>query len=181
LQCRSDTIRQDGFARTYRRNKDSLKGRIFQQAQWPNFALQHYPPENHNMSNTPPIRRGRAPVLHAAHRELQPRTPQHPGRAAPLGKTADRQQWPARQGFDTMSDTTQSLWLDKAELARLTGYRWKSRQVAHLKASKIPHTVNRLGEPLVVRAVIEGQGGIEKTRRKKAAPTEPNWAAIGLE
>ncbi|WP_159098889.1 DUF4224 domain-containing protein [Aquabacterium olei] len=76
-----------------------------------------------------------------------------------------------------MSD---DLWLTKEQLARLTGYRQKARQIAKLKADRIPHTVSRTGHPVVARAAIEGAGGIEKVRRKRKEQTEPNWAAIGL-
>lgn len=67
--------------------------------------------------------------------------------------------------------------LSAEELVALTGYRQKSRQIAKLKADKIPHTVSRTGHPRVIRALA--QGGKTTTQRKKE-PAGPRWDAIGV-
>lgn len=55
------------------------------------------------------------------------------------------------------------LLLEPPEVAKLTGikggYKGKSRnarQIAQLRAMKIPHYVTAAGRPAVVRAIIEG-------------------------
>jgi hypothetical protein len=47
------------------------------------------------------------------------------------------------------------MFLTEQELIDLTGFRQPSKQVAHLKAQRIPFHVNRAGHPRVVRAVLE--------------------------
>ena len=47
-------------------------------------------------------------------------------------------------------------FLTDAELSQLTGYAFKSRQVAWLEANGIPHTVNACGHPTVCWAHVIG-------------------------
>lgn len=70
------------------------------------------------------------------------------------------------------------LFLTDDELVTLTGYRQPSKQVAHLRAQRIPFHTNRAGHPRVARAAVEG--------RKVANPApagapksswSPSWAA----
>lgn len=70
-----------------------------------------------------------------------------------------------------------SFLLTDDELIALTGYRQKAKQIAQLKAAKIPHTVSRTGHPRVIRALAEG--GRSATQRKKD-PAGPRWDAIGV-
>lgn len=64
------------------------------------------------------------------------------------------------------------LFLTDDELATLTGYRQPSKQVAHLKAQRIPYHTNRAGHPRVARAVLEGK----RTAEPKQASWSPSWA-----
>lgn len=68
------------------------------------------------------------------------------------------------------------LLLLPAEVAKLTdikgGTKGKSRsarQIAQLRAMKIPHYVTAAGRPAVVRAIIEGGTGAS------APPPAPGW------
>lgn len=65
------------------------------------------------------------------------------------------------------------MFLSEAELVDLTGYRQAVKQVAHLKAQRIPFHVNRAGHPRVARAVLEGRKVVEKS----AKSWSPSWAA----
>jgi hypothetical protein len=64
------------------------------------------------------------------------------------------------------------MFLTDEELVQLTGYRQASKQVAHLKAQRIPFHVNRAGHPRVTRAVLEGRKVVEKTTKSWS----PSWA-----
>ena len=67
-----------------------------------------------------------------------------------------------------------TLFLTDQELVELTGYRHVSKQVAHLKAQRIPFHTNRAGHPRVARAVFEGG----KVAAPKTTPSwSPAWAA----
>lgn len=69
------------------------------------------------------------------------------------------------------------LFISDDELVTLTGYRQASKQVAHLKAQRIPFHVNRAGHPKVARAVLEGR----KVSTPTAAKTwSPSWAGNQL-
>lgn len=64
------------------------------------------------------------------------------------------------------------MFLTAAELAILTGYRQKGRQLARLRQMGIPFWTNAAGQPVVARAAIEG-------RKAPARPTQdwvPAWA-----
>ncbi len=75
--------------------------------------------------------------------------------------------------FLTMTETM--LFLTENELRDLTGYRQASKQVAHLKAQRIPFHVNRAGHPRVARAILEGK---KPTKESTPASTwSPSWAA----
>lgn len=58
------------------------------------------------------------------------------------------------------------LFLSDAELVKLTGYAWKSKQIQWLKAEAIPFRTAATGHPVVTRAAIEG-------RPANALPAEP--------
>lgn len=53
-------------------------------------------------------------------------------------------------------------FLDENEIAKLTGRKMKSRQIAALRQMGIPFFVNAIGRPIVTRSTLEG--------RKEAAP-----------
>lgn len=61
-----------------------------------------------------------------------------------------------------------SMFLEKDELARLTGRKTKSKQIAALRSMGIPFFVNACGHPIVTRVAVEGRPSAEK------AP-EPRW------
>ena len=61
-----------------------------------------------------------------------------------------------------------TLFLEDDELAKLTGYKFKSKQIEWLKAAAIPFRVNATGHPVVTRGAIEG---------RKEEPAQPQrWA-----
>ena len=64
------------------------------------------------------------------------------------------------------------VFLTDAELVELTGYKQASKQVAHLKAQRIPFHTNCAGHPRVARAVLEGRKVSEKTSKSWS----PSWA-----
>jgi hypothetical protein len=49
------------------------------------------------------------------------------------------------------------LFLSDAELSKLTGFAWKSKQIQWLKAEGIPFRTSATGHPVVTRAAIEGR------------------------
>lgn len=51
----------------------------------------------------------------------------------------------------------QGLFLDDAELHRLTARKYKSKQIEWLRAQGIPFRINATGHPVVTRAVVEGR------------------------
>lgn len=66
------------------------------------------------------------------------------------------------------------MFLNDQDLFRLTGYRQKAKQIAHLKASKIPFHVDRYGRPRVACSVVEGRG----KAAKPADTWSPSWAGV---
>lgn len=75
-----------------------------------------------------------------------------------------------------------SLFLEPGEVASLTGIRGghkgktrEQRQIAQLKAQKIPFHVTAAGRPVVARAVIEGR----QARAEPVASWEPGVMAHG--
>lgn len=67
-----------------------------------------------------------------------------------------------------MSD---DLFLTEEQLARFTGRRMKSRQIAWLRAEGVPFRVNATGHPVVTRAAAEGRKQEQETPAAKA----PTW------
>lgn len=67
-----------------------------------------------------------------------------------------------------------TMFLSEDELVTLTGYRQPAKQVAHLKAQRIPHHTNRAGHPRVARAILEGSKVVSA---KAPATWSPSWAA----
>ncbi|WP_225585309.1 DUF4224 domain-containing protein [Acidovorax sp. ACV01] len=68
------------------------------------------------------------------------------------------------------------MFLTPEEVAELTGVRigrnGKTReqlQIAQLKAMRIPHYVNAIDRPIVVRAILEGGSD------KQSKPPAPGW------
>ncbi len=59
------------------------------------------------------------------------------------------------------------MFLEEADVIKLTGFRQKSRQIAQLRKAGIPFTVNASGHPVVSWATVEG---------RKDAATEPKTA-----
>jgi len=57
----------------------------------------------------------------------------------------------------------QPFFLTEDEVRRLTGRAVKTKQVEFLKTQGLPFRVNALGQPIIVRSVIEG----------RSAPTAP--------
>lgn len=56
------------------------------------------------------------------------------------------------------------MFLEDPDLVRLTGRRWKSKQIAWLRAEGIPFHVTATGHPAVTWAAVEG--------RQQPAPAE---------
>lgn len=65
------------------------------------------------------------------------------------------------------------MFLTDKELVELTGYRQFAKQVAHLKAQRIPFHTNKAGHPKVARAVLEGR---KVVTQPKASTWSPSWA-----
>jgi hypothetical protein len=59
------------------------------------------------------------------------------------------------------------LFLNEAELVKLTGFKIKSKQIVRLRAQGIPFQVNASGHPVVTRAAVEG--------RREPVAAEPGW------
>lgn len=59
------------------------------------------------------------------------------------------------------------VFLSDEDLVLLTGYRWKSKQVAQLRQMGLPFFVNAAGAPRVAKATVEG--------RKETVPKEKTW------
>lgn len=66
---------------------------------------------------------------------------------------------------------TESMFLCRTELVELTGYRQAAKQVAQLRAQRIPFHLNKAGHPRVTRAAVEG-------RKVASAPAQnkTNWS-----
>ena len=65
------------------------------------------------------------------------------------------------------------MFLDDDELYILTGYHWRSKQVAELRRMGIPFRVNAAGRPAVARSAIEGA----KPKAEQPKKWRPSWAA----
>lgn len=65
------------------------------------------------------------------------------------------------------------LFLTDDEVAELTGYRQRRKQVEMLKRQRVPYHVNAAGQPKVARAVLEGARG---DRNGQAKGWTPSWA-----
>jgi hypothetical protein len=63
-----------------------------------------------------------------------------------------------------------STFLDQAEIATLTGRKFKSRQIDTLRRMAIPFFVNATGHPVVARAAIHGPGAVEAEQKKAWVP-----------
>ncbi len=62
---------------------------------------------------------------------------------------------------------SESLFLDDADMVRLTGRPQKSRQIEWLRQNGIPFRVNATGHPVVTKAAAEG--------RQEASPAPRGW------
>jgi hypothetical protein len=67
------------------------------------------------------------------------------------------------------------IFLDQAEIERLTGRKRRRAQIAQLKAMGIAVIENAAGEPIVSRAAVEQRLGL---RGASAGTAEPNWDAL---
>lgn len=57
------------------------------------------------------------------------------------------------------------MFLEDVELARLTGFKIKSKQIGWLRSEGLPFRISCTGHPIVTRSVIEG-------RTQPAAPVD---------
>lgn len=71
----------------------------------------------------------------------------------------------------------ESLFLSDADLLELTGYRQHSKQVAHLRAQRIPFHTNKAGHPRVARAALEGRKVPTESQKSNKPAWSPSWAA----
>lgn len=73
-----------------------------------------------------------------------------------------------------MSTTTaeaESIFLSPADVARLTGFKTRAKQVAYLRdVLRIPFRINALGQPVVTRAAVLGQAETKKAGSGWAPP-----------
>lgn len=63
-----------------------------------------------------------------------------------------------------------NTFLDPAEIATLTGRKFKSRQIDTLRRMAIPFFVNATGHPVVARAAIQGTREAEAEQKKAWVP-----------
>lgn len=61
-----------------------------------------------------------------------------------------------------------SMFLERDELAKLTGRKMKSKQIEALRLMGIVFFVNACGHPIVARSTIEG-------RQSEEMPPNPRW------
>lgn len=52
---------------------------------------------------------------------------------------------------------SEHLFLSDAELARLTGFKIKSKQIDWLRAEGMPFRISATGHPVVTRSAVEGR------------------------
>lgn len=67
----------------------------------------------------------------------------------------------------------ETMFLDDKELARLTGFARKTRQVQQLRMMGIPFYVNAAGRAVVTRSVVDGS-------RQEAKKTVGSWSPAAL-
>ncbi len=67
-----------------------------------------------------------------------------------------------------MSD--EELFLTKEQLARLTGRKWRTKQVEQLRRMGLPFYINAGGEPIVTCAAVEGRPETNQPSRKRWQP-----------
>jgi len=65
------------------------------------------------------------------------------------------------------------MFLDDEELARLTGFSRKTRQVQQLRMMGIPFYVNAAGRAVVTRSVVDGS-------RQEAKKAVGSWSPAAL-
>lgn len=65
------------------------------------------------------------------------------------------------------------MFLDDKELARLTGFARKTRQVQQLRMMGIPFYVNAAGRAVVTRSVVDGS-------RQEAKKNVGSWSPAAL-
>lgn len=66
-----------------------------------------------------------------------------------------------------------ALFLSDIEMVRLTGFRWKSKQVAWLRKQGIPFRPAANGRPVVTRVAIEGRPSQTQTPAEPAKKWSP--------
>ena len=64
------------------------------------------------------------------------------------------------------------MFLDRDEIAHLTGRKTKSKQIEALRKMAIPFYINAVGSPVIVRAILEGGSKYEVPK--------PAWIPILL-
>jgi len=72
---------------------------------------------------------------------------------------------------------SEAMFLTKDELVELTGYRQPLKQVAHLRAQRIPFHTNSAGHPRVTRAAVEGRKVAPAAAQASKTTWSPSWAA----
>jgi hypothetical protein len=65
------------------------------------------------------------------------------------------------------------MFLDKQQLADLTGFKMKSKQVAQLRKMGLPFFLNGRGEPKVTVSAVEGRKVIEESKAR--TKWSPSW------
>lgn len=64
--------------------------------------------------------------------------------------------------------SSDDLFLTDEQLATLTGWKLKSRQIQWLRTQGIPFRVNATGHPVVTRAAVEGRQEAAATAQQPA-------------
>lgn len=75
-----------------------------------------------------------------------------------------------------LANMSSTLFLDDADLAKLTGRRLKSRQIEWLRQNGIAFRVNATGHPVVTRSAVDSR---ETPAAAPAAPKRWNPKVVG--
>jgi hypothetical protein len=68
------------------------------------------------------------------------------------------------------SSLATATFLTSAEVATLTGRKFKSRQIEELKRQGVAFRINATGHPIVARSLIEGRAGAAPKEKVKWVP-----------
>jgi hypothetical protein len=83
-----------------------------------------------------------------------------------------------RPALETQLGHSPAMFLDRNELAELTGRCRSAAQARALKAMGIEHRLRPNGSIVVLRAHVEKLFGVASMPERRLKNTEPDWSAI---